>query len=188
VRALARLPATAALLWMALHPGPASTEPLWREDALRFRVGLKVFPAVLGALDSLAEKRSPEGDLNVVVVCQGSGETARQAASDLLGIGEVRGLPLRVTTLSIAALDQYQGAPLGAILVASVGVGAKRLHAWSERFRALVFSPFFGDVEAGAVAGIHVSDQILPYINVPQSRRAGVRFKAFLLRVARRYE
>ena len=67
----------------------------------------------------------------------------------------------------------------------SVGVGAARLRAWSERFRTLVFSPFAGDVEAGAVAGIYVADRILPFINLRQAQRAGIRFKPFFLKVAR---
>ncbi len=82
----------------------------------------------------------------------------------------------------------YGRPPLGGIFVASLDVGGKRLRLWSERHRTLVFSPFAGDVEAGAVAGIHVADRILPFVNLPQAHRAEVRFKPFFLDVAHRYE
>jgi hypothetical protein len=176
------------LLWMGLQADPANGVPLWREDAQRFRVGLKVFPAALGALEWLEDKRSPDGALTVVVVHDGSQEAADLACADLRNMGRIHDLPLSVTTLTPAALDQYVGAPIVGIFVASVGVGTQRLRAWSEHHRALVFSPFAGDVEAGAVAGIHISDQIRPYVNTTQAARAGLRFKAFFLQVARQHE
>ncbi len=183
-----RLTVIVVCLWSGMHTGSIGAEPLWQEDEQRLGVGLKVFAAVLGAQEALADKRSPDGNLEVVVVCEGSAESARQAASDLQGIGPIRGLPLRVTTLTTAALDEYAGPPIGGIFVANVGVSAQRLRTWSERYGTLVFSPFSGDVEAGAVAGIYVADQILPYINIGQAKRAGVRFKPFLLKVARKHD
>ena len=70
-------------LRLGQHAGSVGGEPLWREDEQRLRVGLKVFAAVLGAQEALAEKRSPDGDLEIVVACEGSAETARQAGTDL---------------------------------------------------------------------------------------------------------
>lgn len=175
-------------LSVGLHIGKAFAGPLWQEEAQRLQVGLKVFPAVLGALTALEGRRSSDGSLEVIVVHEGSDETARQAALDLRAIGQVRGLPLSVEVLEATALDKLRAAPLGGIFVASVGISARRLSAWSERLQTLVFSPFAGDVEAGAVAGIHVTDQILPFVNLKQARRAGVEFKPFLLQVARRHE
>jgi hypothetical protein len=176
------------LLWMGLQANPASGGSLWQEDEQRFRVGLKIFPAVLGALEGLEAKRSPDGALTVVVAYEGSAETADQAASDLRDMGQIHDLPLNVTTMTATALDKYAGAPIGGIFVASVGIGTQRLRAWSAQHRALVFSPFAGDVEAGAVAGIHIADQIRPYVNAAQAERAGLRFKAFFLQAARQHE
>ncbi len=175
-------------LSMGLHIGLALADPLWREEAQRLQVGLKVFPAVLGALEALEARRSSDGSLEVIVAHEGAEETARQAASDLRALGQVRGLPLTVEVLEAAALDKLKAAPIAAVFVASVGISARRLGAWSERLQTLVFSPFAGDVEAGAVAGIHVTDQILPFVNLSQAQRAGVQFKPFLLQVARRHE
>ncbi len=188
-------------VWLA--PGLAQGGALWPEDAQRLRVGLQIFPAVLGAVEprpgdapldagskgrtqSQDRRRGPE--LQVVVVHEGIPESAERAADALAQIQEIRGLPLRITTLEAHALDSYRGPPLDGIFVASAGLGGPRLKAWSEGLRTLVFSPFAGDVEAGAVAGIHISDQILPFLNLDQARRAGVRFKPFLLRVAHRHE
>ena len=163
------------------------TQALWQEEEQRFRVGLKLFPAVLGAIDDLEDKSAASGKLEIRVVYEGSDSIAREAASALRGMGRIGELPLNVQTLDAVALDA-EDSQLAGIFVASVDLGGKRLRRWSERHRTLVFSPFAGDVEAGAVAGIHVADRILPFVNLPRAQRAEVRFKPFFLKVARRYE
>jgi hypothetical protein len=192
---LVRLPSVSLLptlvaicLCAGLYAGTAQSDPLWAEEAQRLRVGLKLFPAILGALEGLGVRRSPDGNIEVVVVYTGSRQNADETASNLQQVGSIRGLPLKVRSLSVTALDHYQGPPLGGIFVASTDIGGKRLKTWSQHYRTLVFSPFDGDVEAGAVAGIYVSDQILPYLNMAQAKLAGIRFKRFLLQVARQYE
>jgi len=175
-------------LWGGLHADPASGAPLWQEEEQRLRVGLKIFCAVLGAVEGISDRAAPDGAIEVVVVHKGSADAASQAVLDLQAMGQIQGRPLRLRTLTAKALDNYtEPAPAG-IFVASPGVPAERLRAWSERLRTLVFSPFAGDVEAGAVAGLHITDQILPYVNTAQARRAGVRFKAFFLKVARQHD
>lgn len=182
------LPLLLLCLWIGLNAGPAQGDPLWQEDEQRLRVGLKLFPAVLGALEPPDEETAGDQALRIAVVSEGSPDGADRAASALRAIGKIRGRPLRVVALDARGLDSYEQGRLGGVFVASPGFSGTQLRAWSERLRTLVFSPFPGDVEAGAVAGIHVSDQILPFLNLAQARRAGVRFKPFLLRVARRYE
>lgn len=170
--------------WLGWAGGAA----LWEEDRQRLAVGIKLFPACLGALEGLEQKRAPDGRLGVAVVYRDSDQDAREAARALNDVGQVRGLPLAVTLFSVTALETYQGPPLSAIFVASLDLGSQRLKAWSERDRLLVFSPFDGDVEAGAVAGIRVTDRVLPAVNLTQAARAGLRFKPFFLQVAHRYE
>ncbi|RKT45117.1 hypothetical protein [Thiocapsa rosea] len=177
----------ALLLCVGLVATRAWTQSLWQEEEQRFRVGLKLFPAVLGAVEDLEDKRATSGKLEIRVVYEGSDAAAREAASALSGMGRIRELPLNVQTVSAKELDAEDSLIAG-IFVAGVNVGGKRLSLWSERHRALVFSPFAGDVEAGAVAGIHVADRILPFVNLPRAQRAEVRFKPFFLKVARRYE
>ncbi len=164
------------------------TPTLWEEEQQRFRVGLKIFPACLGAVESLEDRLAPDGSLQVLVVYEGSDAAARQAVTSLNGIGRVRGLTLNAKALSVTAIDEDREAEVSAIFVASVGLGSRQLRGWSERYRVLVFSPFDGEVEAGAVAGLYVADRILPYLNMTQAQRAGIRFKPFFLQVARQHD
>lgn len=178
------------LVWVAcvqLAPS-AWCQPLWNEDEQRFSVGLKLFPAALGALESLEERRNEAGALEILVVHAGGDDLAREAAQHLIRLGSIRDLPLSVRTIDRDALDRGAHPPPAGIFVASVGMRGEWLRRWSERTGGLVFSPFAGDVEAGAIAGVHVSDRILPAVNLTQARRAGLVFKPFFLKVARVHE
>lgn len=167
-----------------MQAASAETPLLWQEEEQRFRVGLNLFPACLGAVESLDDHLAPDGSLQVLIVYEGSEQTALQALSSLGTTDRVRGYPVEMRILPSSALDEYSGARPAGIFVASVGLDPARLRAWSERYRALVFSPFAGAVEAGAVAGIHVADRILPAVNLTQARRARISFKPFFLKVA----
>jgi hypothetical protein len=165
-----------------------SSQALWREDEQRMQLGLKLFPVSIGALESLETALGPDGRLLVLVVYDGSRNPALQVAAHFESDAKVRGHRLQVKTLSAADLDAYTGPRPGGIFIASVGLDPSRLRAWSERHRTLVFSPFDGAVEDGAVVGLHVADRILPIVNLTQAERSGVRFRPYFLEEARHYE
>jgi len=161
---------------------------LWHEDEQRMRLGLKLFPVSIGALEAFESALGPDGRLLVLVVYEGPRNPALQVAAHFETAAKVRGHGLRVEVLSAADLDAYTGPRPGGIFIASVGLAPNRLRAWSERQRTLVFSPFDGAVEDGAVVGLHVTDRILPIVNLTQAERAGVRFRPYFLAEARHYE
>ncbi|NEX21243.1 YfiR family protein [Thiorhodococcus mannitoliphagus] len=176
------------LLALGLESALGDTQTLWREDEQRLQIGLKIFPACLGAVESLDTGVMSDGRLLVLVVYEGSKAAARKAAASFESLTEIGGHPIRVQVRSAAALDVYAGERPGGIFVASPGLASKRLRTWSERQQAVVFSPFAGAVEEGAVAGIYVADRVLPSVNLAQARRAGIRFKSFFLEVAHHYK
>ena len=171
-----------------LHSAVSESQTLWHEDDQRLRVGLKLFPACLGALESLDSLLTPAGSLRVLVVYAENSTVARQAAASFESVSRIRDYPLEVRILSATELDAYSGVRPAGIFVAGVELEPRRFRNWSERHRTLVFSPFAGAVEGGAVAGIHVADRILPFIDPARAQRAGLRFKSFFLDVARLHE
>lgn len=172
------------MLLIVLHSAPGEGQVLWREDEQRVRVGLKLFPACVGALETVDDWLTPRDSLLVLVVHSGSSASARAVVTNLESVGRVRGHPLEVRALSAAELDGYSGERPVGVFVASVELQPRRQRQWSERYRTLVFSPFPGAVEGGAVAGVYVADRVLPFVSPKQARRAGLRFKAFFLDVA----
>lgn len=161
---------------------------LWQEEQQRLRVGLNLFPAVLGALEKLSEQCNADGELEISVVYRTTDKAAQQAADSLQALDNLQGLPLRVRIMPIRQLRSARAGSIGAVFVASTGLEPQLLRLLSERHQTLVFSPFEGDVIAGAVAGVHVADRILPSINTEQAQRAGLSFKPFFRKVAHHVE
>jgi len=181
----------ALLLWHLVYPlmGPgAQADGLWEDDRQRLNIGLKLFPACLAADQGLADKRDERGRLLVLTLHGDSPRAADTVASDLRGVGEVQGYPLEVAVVPADRLADYRDRKVAAMFLATPGMALASIVAEARGHRALVFSPFPGDVERGAVAGIQVTDRILPYVNLRQAERAQIRFKPFFLRVAASYE
>lgn len=174
------------LLFMGHQHGYAGQ--LWPEQEQRLSIGLKLFPAVLGAMEDLSDKTVSRDQLLILVAHDAAPGVADQAIKRLNDLGKIRGFSLRVTGVPAARVNGFKQDPIGGIFVASPGISPSLLRSWSEKFRTLVFSPFTGDVEHGAVAGVYVADSILPFINRTQAKRAGVRFRPFFMGVARTHD
>jgi hypothetical protein len=175
------------IVWPLLGPG-AGADTLWEEDRQRLNVGLKLFPACLAADQGLAQRADPQGRLRVLVLHPHSLQRAEEVAADLRAVEWAGQSPLEVTAISLEQLADYQDQRLAAIFVAAPGLPDAVIEQGAAAFRTLLFSPFPGDVERGAVAGIQMSDRILPYVNLRQAARAGIVFKPFFLRIAARHE
>jgi hypothetical protein len=161
---------------------------LWWEQEQRLNVGLKLFPSCLAADQALSRRVTVAGDLLVLVAHAGDARAAADAAERLRRIETLRGFDLRVQTIAIEEIPDYRGTPVAGLFFATPEAAGEVLRTVTERLGTLTFSPFPGDVERGVVAGIHVAERILPYVNVARARRAGVQFKPFFLQVAKRYE
>ena len=59
---------------------------------------------------------------------------------------------------------------------------------FAARQRALLFSPFQGDVELGVNAGFKVTDKVLPMVNMASLKQSKIQLKAFFLRIAVKHE
>ena len=182
-----------ARAWVALVlcclVGPqVLAQGLWREDEQRLNVGIKLFPASLGADLALAQRLDDQGKLRILVVHDGDEVHAGQVVKGLAEVSQVGQYPIRVLAVALDDLGRFADQPVAALFVASPGIPQVVFREWAYRQKTLVFSPFAGDVERGAAAGVFVSDRILPYVNPRWAQKAGIEFKPFFLRIARLYE
>jgi hypothetical protein len=177
---------TLALLALAsVCPGASVAD---NGDLRRALVGVRVFTAFLAADEDIERKRSADGRLHLLVVHRGDIRTAGELAERLAAVPAIRGMPLAVALTSLEALARHEGPPPAGIFLAEWLPDLAPLTADARRHGTLVFSPVLGDVERGAHGGLHVSDRILPVVNVAATRAAGIRIKPFFLEVAKRYE
>ncbi|MCU7906349.1 MAG: YfiR family protein [Candidatus Thiodiazotropha sp. (ex Epidulcina cf. delphinae)] len=185
-----RAKAIAGIVWLLLSVfatiSPA--DKLWPEEEQRLNVGIHLFPACLNADLSLSEKLTPEKILRILVVHDQDPAHAQAVASGLRELDDVGGYPLQVDTVSLTALGAHETERVSALFIATPGIQSDIFNRWARQHHTMVFSPFAGDVERGAVAGLYVSDRILPSVNLSQAEQAGIRFKPFFLRVAKHHD
>ncbi|MCG7897903.1 MAG: YfiR family protein [Candidatus Thiodiazotropha lotti] len=161
---------------------------LWSEDKQRLNVAINLLPACLGADLALADKLSVTGKLRILVLHDNQQHVAMAVSAGLLALKTISDFPLEVEIVSTSDRKKPDLSPIAALFVATPGIKSEIFNNWVENKRTTVFSPFSGDVERGAVAGIYVTDRILPYINLTQAKKAGVVYKPFFLRIAKQYD
>ena len=59
---------------------------------------------------------------------------------------------------------------------------------YANQRRALLVSPFKGDVGKGVATGFHVTDRVRPMVNPDSLKQSKIQLKAFFLRIAVKHE
>jgi hypothetical protein len=173
----------ALLLWLPFQGLPADEE-LER----RVLVGLKLFPAVLAANPVLEQKPAPDS-VRVLILYHDDRGYAEELAATLRHVEHIREIPLRVEIASVDALQREGGTPPFGLFVSQRSEDDIALIAeYGRRHGIITYSPFQGDVESGILAGIAISDRILPLVNNRTLASLPFGLKAFFLRVAEIYE
>lgn len=180
---------TTSFLWLLfLYVTTTSiAQGLWPEENQRLSVGIRLFPACISADMKLAEKRTANGKLRILVLHEQDRLQAGVVADKLQELDQIGGYPLQIDIVSQTSIDQYKNQQIAALFITSPGIQSELFDNWVINHHTLVFSPFAGDVMRGAVAGLHVSDRILPIVNMTQAKRGAISFKPFFLRIAKTY-
>lgn len=188
---IANRPSTRLLKWLKglvlllwLSSGGALADA---QEQRLVNVGLRLFPAVVAASQRL-DNLDSASTIDVDVVYQNNLPYARDIAARLEQLGEIKGHPLRVRTVSIAELTaRDNGRPFALFLAQRTGTELQSVITYSLYNDVLSFSPFSSDVEEGVLAGVFISDRILPYINLRTLSSVSFGFKPFFLKVAQPY-
>lgn len=175
-----------AAVFLIIHAGNLSAG---EQEDWRIGAGLELFPSLLAADTDIAAKSGPDGKLLLVLVCPDRKDRAEEAALELGKIEKIREIPIRIELTPDPALKTYEHRRVAGIFLFSLlGDEFEALVRYGRAHQTLVFSPFEGDVERGASAGILISDRILPYINTESLRLSEIRIKPFFLRIAESYK
>jgi hypothetical protein len=172
------------LLTVASFAAPVQADT---QQERRVRTGARLMLALLAADVELEAKTRSTGRIEVLIY--GRDAQLRSVVSQTLSPvqGEapvVRGLPL-----AVAHLDREPAPSLRpqALFVANPLERAEldRLIAWSIRQGVILYSPFEGDVERGALAGLSIEAKVLPLLNRRTLEASGIRLKPFFLKIAK---
>jgi len=103
-------------------------------------------------------------------------------------VTKIQDIPIQISITGIDELsDRVEPSLAGIFLVEPAGDEIEAVIRLGREHRAVVFSPFAGDVERGVSSGMVTTDRMLPYVNVEAMRLSGIRIKPFFLRIAEQY-
>ena len=156
----------------------------------RIRTAARLVRALLSADLGVADKRTDDGWLEVLVLMKpGQPElelgTLISPASAANGPTKVRGLPLRVRTVTqVPGADSTR--PIMVFLASPLGDREfQQLLAWCIGEQVILYSPFDGDVERGATAGLSVQAKVQPFLNRTTLESSRIELQAFFVQHSR---
>ena len=155
----------------------------------RVLVGLRLFPAAIGADTNLDSKKNSQGVLPVVVLYKNKYFLAQQLAERLSQVEKIKNIPVKVEVQSFEEfISKRNSAAVAAFLAERPNSELPGILQRSISASILLFSPYKGDVEKGVHSGFVVSDRILTHVNVKTLQQSKISLKAFFLRVSRHHE
>lgn len=172
------------VLWLFAIDGLAMADEVQRRH---ISVGIKLFPAVLAAYEGF--EHSPPEKLMLFILYQQDQAYANSLANTLRDQAILQNIPQEIRVVSYQQLYAYTRSPPHALFLAeSDPEGLEKALRFSKEYAVLSFSPFRGDVERGILAGMQITDRVLPFINMQSLMALPYSLKPFFLRIAVRHE
>jgi len=163
------------------------------EQSTRDRVwlGLQMFPALVGGNMDIRTKLDSGGKLLLLVVFQNDRVWAKKMAESLdKRVNNIYKYPIRTDITEDIDFKAYNPGQVAGVFVSEQLSPDRRtrLVSFGIRHRIVIFSPFVKDVEEGVTAGLHISTQTRPALNLTTIRKSGLRMNKLFFKVAKTYE
>ena len=157
----------------------------------RIQISLPVFPRIVAVDNDFKQKLLNNNKVLLVFLYEVDKDKAKSMAESLDGkLTNVAGMGVSTAILSVT--EQMRG---GATVPTALFVAeplteqafAPVVEYCIQQHRIL-FSPYAGDVERGAMAGIAIGSRVKPFFNMKSLQRAGISINSVLLNLSKRYE
>lgn len=154
----------------------------------RLQIGINLLPAIIAANKSVINSK-PDAELSIYLVYKANRHLAEQLQTRLAERGSIRERRMEIAALHLSDLLTRKLPPNSTIFIVEPSdTRLEQLIEFASQQRALLFSPYQGDVELGVNAGFKVTDKVLPLVNIDSLKRSKIQLKAFFLRVAVKHE
>ncbi|BCG64132.1 MAG: hypothetical protein methR_P1900 [Methyloprofundus sp.] len=181
------------LLWLVIAAGVSSNVYSADQDAIRTRIGLKLFRAILAADTQINTKQGADGKLALAIIYKDDKAQADIYAAMLQNLGKgvkqgkVKGIPITVQVITVAQLtgQRYAGIYLVETFASS---RLQQLVDYGIAQKIISYSPFVDAVEQGISAGLIIEARTKPYVNIQTLQRSQLQIKSFFLKVSKHYE
>jgi len=156
--------------------------------ATRLQIGINLLPAIIAANNGLATIGNDE-KLPIYLVYLDNDHVADLLKQSLGRVGQIRKHVIDIKIIKLDDLLALDPQPFSTVFIAeALDSRLPDLIRFSRQQRALLFSPFKGDVKRGVATGFRVTDQVLPLVNMESLKQSKIQLKAFFLRIAVKHE
>ena len=162
------------------------------EDQRRVDISLSIFPRIVAVDNDFREKLVDKNKVQLLFLYAENKKRAENLAEKMEEENKnIGGMGVMVSAMSISSATKEQEEKKPTAIFISERLSdedLKKVMAFAEAEKRLVFSPFSGDVERGAMVGISVTNRVKPYFNLHALRRSKVDINALLMKMSKIYE
>lgn len=175
-------------LWSIVWPINASAADVAER---RIQISLPIFPRIVAVDNDFRNKLHPKGKVSFSFLYESNKDKAERLIKVLKQkLTNVAGLEF--TARAVAARDQLaEQAPVPTAMFIVEPFSEKTFVAvleYSVKQHRILFSPFAGDVERGATAGIAITSRVMPFFNIATLKSARIDINPVLMKLSKRYE
>ena len=181
------------LVWPFVIGGVLWTMVVHADDVMerRIQISLPIFPRIVAVDNNFDKKLLPKQKALFVFIYDANKGKAEQLSESLKHqLTNVAGLEFTSIAISVQKQLAEQTPVPTALFVAELlpNKAFSLMVEYSVSHHRILFSPFAGDVERGATAGISITSRVKPYFNIKTLQRSDIDINAVLMNLSKRYE
>lgn len=157
----------------------------------RVKISLSIFPRVIAVDNHFREKLTEDKKAHLVFVYDKDRAKSEDLREQFLQKNNsVAGMKLEVESVNVKdLLVTGMRSPTALFVTERLSDDElSKLVAYAISKHIILFSPFAGDVERGATAGIAVTSRVKPYFNMNTLKQSVIEINALLMKLSKRYE
>lgn len=157
----------------------------------RINISLSIFPRVVAVDNDFRAKLTSEHKAKIIFVYDKDRDKAAELRQIFLEKSKsVAGMELEVVLSSVDEVVEIGAIePTAFFLTEQMSnIQLYGLVKYAINKKRILFSPFVGDVERGATAGIAVTSRVKPYFNINTLQKSEIEINALLMKLSKRYE
>ena len=157
----------------------------------RVKISLSIFPRVVAVDYAFKDKLTSKGEARMVIVYNKDRQKAAETGADFIAKGQsVAGKAMDVVLMSADEVIK-SGVDEATAFFLAERVSNLQLYGlikYAVKRKRILFSPFKGDVERGATAGIAVTSRVKPYFNMATLNNSNIKINDMLMKLSKQYD
>ncbi|MFC1536562.1 hypothetical protein ACFL48_01960 [Pseudomonadota bacterium] len=153
-------------------------------------VGLNLFPNIVSVDQDIADKRTDDGNVYLVIAYENQSVRATRLAETLRKqVSTIKRYSSKVAVVKASELSSFPKRVAGIFLADEIGLALlNQVIGHAAKHGTLLFSPIPGDVERGVTMGMQITSKIWPYCNTKTMKQSNIRFHPSFLKIMRCYD